>query len=229
MERFLFTKLSMLIVIALVLQMHGYKDCLEKERTALLEIKAFYINSFSLESWVDDKVSDCCDWDYIGCNTTTGQVVNLSLSVVLDKHNSYPPPCPILNFSMFEPFEELQGLGLASNSLEGFVGSRESLKQLKILDLRYNYFNNSILSCLTTLTSLNTLLLKGNNLEDSNMKQGIELANLRNLEVLDLSFTRITSTAIANLRNLKFLNLCNNAISGTLQELGNIYYDCTSN
>ncbi|KAL5769606.1 hypothetical protein ACOSP7_013760 [Xanthoceras sorbifolium] len=262
MERFLFTKLSMLIVIGLVLQMHGYKGCLEKERTALLEIKELFLNSSvnidyvnsTFGSWVDDRVSNCCNWNQVECNTTTGRVINLSLFSILDY--SSLSLHPILNFSMFQPFEELQSLDLSLNDFEGCVDSRESLKQLKILDLGYNYFNSSILSYLTRLTSLKTLILRYNNLEDFNTEQG--LANLRNLEFLDLSYnyfnssilsylTRLTSLrtlklegnnlrdfntkqGLANLRNLEFLDLSYNGINGsTLQELGNIYYDFTSN
>ncbi|KAL5799304.1 hypothetical protein ACOSQ4_032188 [Xanthoceras sorbifolium] len=163
MERFLFTKLFMLIVITLVLQIYGCKGCLEKERIALLEIKALIINALTvvvddptLESWIDDRVSDCCDWYRVECNTTTGRVINLSLYGLL-YHST-----PILNFSMFQPFEELQSLNLSRNYFKGWVDSR-----------------------------------------------GAGLANLRNLEVLDLSN--------------------NYGLSGTLQGLGNIYYDFTSN
>ncbi|KAL5799236.1 hypothetical protein ACOSQ4_032120 [Xanthoceras sorbifolium] len=214
MERFLFTKLSMLIVIALVLQMHGYEGCLEKERTALLEIKELFLNSSvnidydrvnsKLGSWVDDRVSDCCNWNRVECNTTTLRVINLSLFEIL--YYKSLSLSPILNFSMFQPFEELQSLNLSRNFLKGYVNSRESLKQLKILNLGWNNFNSSILSYLTRLTSLKTLILQGNNLKDFNTKQG--LANLKNLEVLDLSQ--------------------NYELSGTGQELGNIYYDFTA-
>ncbi|KAL5799240.1 hypothetical protein ACOSQ4_032124 [Xanthoceras sorbifolium] len=223
MERFLFTKLSMLIVIALVLQMHGYEGCLEKERTALLEIKELFLNSSvnidydrvnsKLGSWVDDRVSDCCNWNRVECNTTTLRVINLSLFEIL--YYKSLSLSPILNFSMFQPFEELQSLNLSRNFLKGYVNIRgaglanlknlevldlsqnyelsgtgqelESLKQLKILNLGWNNFNSSILSYLTRLISLKTLILQGNNLKDFNTKQGAGLANLRNLEVLDLS------------------------------------------
>ena len=110
MER-LFTKLCMLIVVALALQMHGNKGCLEKERTALLAIKSFIINSTLfygddlnriVESWVDNRVFDCCDWYRVECSTTTGRVMNLSLSGLL-----YHESTIILNFSLFQPFEQL--------------------------------------------------------------------------------------------------------------------------
>ncbi|KAL5799244.1 hypothetical protein ACOSQ4_032128 [Xanthoceras sorbifolium] len=110
--------------------MYGCKGCLEKERIALLEIKAPTINASIvmvddhnrvLELWVDDRVSDCCDWYRVECNTTTGRVINLSLYGLL-YHST-----PILNFSMFQPFEELQSLNLSWNFLKGYVNSRGML------------------------------------------------------------------------------------------------------
>ncbi|TXG64672.1 hypothetical protein EZV62_011666 [Acer yangbiense] len=202
MERLL-TKLCMLIVVALALQMHGNKGCLENERIALLEIKPFMENA-TVESWVDDRVSNCCDWYRVECNTTTGRVMNLSLSGLLYESTT------ILNFSLFQPFEQLQILDLSFNSFEGWVDSRaHHLKQLKILDLGFNRFNGSILSYLTVITSLTTLIIDWNFIHDFNPSQGGGLGNLRNLEYLDLR---------GNLRNLEFLDLSFNRISGSLQQ-----------
>ena len=126
----MFTKLCMLIVVALALQMHGNKGCLEKERIALLAIKPFIINATispwvddndhnrTVESWVDDRVSDCCDWYRVECSTTTGRVMNLSLSGLLYESTT------ILNFSLFQPLEQLQILDLSYNSFEGWVDSK---------------------------------------------------------------------------------------------------------
>ncbi|KAL5836678.1 hypothetical protein ACOSQ3_013847 [Xanthoceras sorbifolium] len=232
MERFLFTKLFMLIMITLVLQMHGCKGCLEKERIALLKIKALIINASTvvvddynptleswiddhnrtLESWVDNRASDCCGWYQVECNTTTGRVINLSLSRLLYRST------PILNISLFQSFEELQSLNLSSNYFEGCGDCRESLKQLKILDLGSNNFNSSILPYLTTLTSLKTLKLGGNNLGDFNTKQGAGLANLRNLEDLDLSYNRINGTLqeLESLKQLKILDLGYNYFNSSI-------------
>ncbi|KAL5767156.1 hypothetical protein ACOSQ2_013939 [Xanthoceras sorbifolium] len=244
MERFLFTKLFMLIMITLVLQMHGCKGCLEKERIALLKIKALIINASTvvvddydptleswiddhnrtLESWVDNRASDCCGWYQVECNTTTGRVINLSLSRLLYRST------PILNISLFQSFEELQSLNLSSNYFEGCVDCRgaglANLRNLEVLDLSYNGINgtlqDSILPYLTRLTSLRTLILYNNNLEDFNTKKG--LANLKNLEVLDLSSNEINGTlqglGLANLKNLEVLDLSSNEINGTLQGLG---------
>ncbi|KAK2639632.1 hypothetical protein Ddye_027427 [Dipteronia dyeriana] len=236
MER-LFTKLCMLIVVALALLMHGNKGCLERERIALLAIKPFIINATVLfygvheddhnrtvDSWVDDRVSDCCAWHRVECSTTTGRVMNLSLSSLLYKSTT------ILNFSLFQPLEQLQILDLSYNSFEGWIDSRDiaahHLKHLKILNLGGNRFNNSILSYLTAITSLTTLILEGSNLHNFNPTQGGGLWNLRNLEYLGLSGTSINISlqelggGLENLRKLEFLDLSSNIMSGSLQELG---------
>ncbi|KAK1581252.1 hypothetical protein Q3G72_004294 [Acer saccharum] len=224
--------------------MHGNEGCLEKERIALLAIKPFIINAAVLfygdheddhnrtvESWVDDKASNCCDWYRVECSTTTGRVMNLSLSGLLYKSTT------ILNFSLFQPLEQLQILDLSYNSFEGWVDSRaHHLKQLKILNLGGNRFNCGILSYLTTITSLMTLILNFSNLKDFNPTQGGGLWNLRNLEYLGLSGTSINVSlqelgniqadvfyllvnggGLANLRNLEVLDLSSNIMSGSLQ------------
>ncbi|KAK1571845.1 hypothetical protein Q3G72_023991 [Acer saccharum] len=212
---------------ALALQMHGNKGCLEKERIALLAIKPFIINATfyydernrTVESWVDDRVSNCCDWYRVECNTTTSRVINLSLSGIL-----YDSPI-ILNFSLFQSFEQLQILDLSDNSFRGWVdirahGSFRSLKQLKMLNLGGNGFNSSILSYLTTTTSLTTLILKSNNLEDFNPRQGSGLANLRNLEFLDVSGNwmsgSLQESGICELKNLIELDVSSNQLEGHL-------------
>ncbi|KAL5769767.1 hypothetical protein ACOSP7_013921 [Xanthoceras sorbifolium] len=165
-----------------------------------------------LESWVDDRASDCCSWYQVECNTITGQVIDLSLSDLLYRST------PILNFSLFQPFEELQSLNLSFNYFKGWVDNSESLKQLKILDLGWNNFNSSILPCLTRLTSLRTLILGGNNLKDFNTKQGAGLANLRNLKFLDLSSNGINGTLqeLEGLKQLKILYLSWNNFNSSI-------------
>ncbi|TXG48843.1 hypothetical protein EZV62_024718 [Acer yangbiense] len=218
MER-LFTKLCMLIVVALALQMHGNKGCLEKERIALLAIKPFIINATvfdevvddrnrTVESWVNDRVSDCCDWYRVECNTTTGRVINLSLSNILSGSTT------ILNFSLFQPLEQLQILDLSDNYFEGWDYSRGegfgNLRNLEYLEL----------SGLGNLRNLEYLDLSSNSINGSLQELG--LANLTNLEFLDLSHNKIMSGSLqqANLRNLKFLNLSENGMIESLQELG---------
>ncbi|KDO47440.1 hypothetical protein CISIN_1g035976mg, partial [Citrus sinensis] len=194
--------------------MHGYKCCLQKERIGLLALKSFFISISDTEyaeeiltSWVDDDgmSSDCSnDWDGVKCNATTRRVMHLLLNDTAKFNFSYNSlfGVSLMNFSLFHPFEELQSLDLSLNAFEGFYENRAydsngSLKQLKILNLEANHFNDSILPYLNTLISLTTLILRENNIEGSRTIEG--LSNLRNLQLLDLR--------LANLTNLKTLDL----------------------
>lgn len=118
----------LLALIALLVQMHGYKACFNKERSALLELKSFFLSISDREyadeiltSWVDDGISDCCDWERVTCDATAGQVIQLSLDFarMFDFYNS-SDGFPILNFSLFLPFQELQILDLSGNYFDGW-------------------------------------------------------------------------------------------------------------
>ncbi|GAY69398.1 hypothetical protein CUMW_271630 [Citrus unshiu] len=218
--------MSLIWIIVLMNEIHGYKACLETERTALLEIKSFFISvsdirydDYILPSWVgedDGMPSDCCDdWEGVMCNATTRRVMQLSLNntKILNYYDRTSASF-LINMSLFHPFEELQSLDLSDNWFTGIYENRAYdsfgiLKQLKILKLGFNFFNDNILPYLNTLTSLTTLNLGYNKIEGSRTKQG--LANLRYLQVLDLSWNfnitsgSLTRLGLANLTNLKKL------------------------
>ncbi|KAH9723268.1 Receptor-like protein 15 [Citrus sinensis] len=240
-----FSLTSLIWIIVLINEMHGYKGCLETERTALLEIKSFFISVGDigyddkiLPSWVgedDGMPSDCCDdWEGVKCNATTRRVMQLSLTYT-ERLNYYDrTSASLLNMSLFHPFEELQSLNLSDNWFRGFYENKAydsfgSLKQLKILDLGCNFFNDSILPYLNTLTSLTTLILYSNSIEGSGTMQG--LANLRYLQVLDLSWNEnitsgsLTRLGLANLTNLKELDLrgCGITTSQGICKLKNLF------
>ncbi|KAH9667079.1 Receptor-like protein 13 [Citrus sinensis] len=211
----------LLALIALLVQMHGYKACFNKERSALLDRE--YADEI-LTSWVDDGISDCCDWERVTCDATAGQVIQLSLDFarMFDFYNS-SDGFPILNFSLFLPFQELQILDLSGNYFDGWNENKDydssgSSKKLKILNLNYNNFNDSVLPYLNTLTSLTTLNLYYNRIGGLNPSQG----NLTNLEVLDLSANRISGSLIelAPFRNLKVLGMRNNLLNGSVESKG---------
>uniref|UniRef100_A0A199UBX3 Leucine-rich repeat-containing N-terminal plant-type domain-containing protein n=1 Tax=Manihot esculenta TaxID=3983 RepID=A0A199UBX3_MANES len=70
-------KCLLLGVVILWIQIHGNKGCFEEERLALLDFKAFVgSNGFDadhlLPSWIDDPTSNCCKWERVMCNSTTG-------------------------------------------------------------------------------------------------------------------------------------------------------------
>ncbi|KDO39678.1 hypothetical protein CISIN_1g039136mg [Citrus sinensis] len=125
--KMLLMKLSLWIGMALI-QLHGYKACVETKRIALLEIKSFFISASDvgfddeiLSSWFDDDgmSSDCCnDWEGVKCNATTLRVTQLSLNqktkINYSDYNSYSYGVSFLNMSLlFHPFEELQRLDLS--------------------------------------------------------------------------------------------------------------------
>ncbi|XP_006427458.2 receptor-like protein 9DC1 [Citrus clementina] len=235
--------MSLIWIIVLMNEIHGYKGCLETERSALLEIKSFFISLSDiryddkiLPSWVgedDGMPSDCCDdWVGVMCNATTRRVMQLSLNYSQGLNSFYSTSASLLiNMSLFHPFEELQSLDLSSNGFTGIYENRAydsfgSLRQLEMLNLGNNDFNDSILPYLNTLTSLTTLNLRYNSIEGSRTKQG--LVNLRYLQVLDLSAnynitsSSLTRLGLANMTNLKELDLrgCGiTTIQGTRQQV----------
>ncbi|KAJ0018377.1 hypothetical protein Pint_10213 [Pistacia integerrima] len=106
----------------------------------------------------------------VQCNATTGRVIKLSLNDTRQFSQYYSlDRLPTLNLSLFHPFEELKSLNLSYNLFEGWHENKAydgfgCLKQLKILDLSHNYFNDTLLPYLNNLTSLTSLNLGWNNM-----------------------------------------------------------------
>ncbi|GAY62736.1 hypothetical protein CUMW_220210, partial [Citrus unshiu] len=240
LARSIFSLISLIWIIVLMNEMHGYKACLQTERTTLLELKSFFISISDREyegsiltSWVDDGMSsDCCDdWEGVKCNATTRRVMQLSLNGIrmfnFSDYNSYSYGVSLLNMSLFHSFKELQSLDLSDNWLKGIYenkayDSNGSLKQLKILNLCDNFFDDSILPYLNTLTSLTTLNLYYNCIEGSRIKQGLGICNLKNLFELDLSsnnFEGQLPQCLINLTHLKVLDISSNRLSGNLPSI----------
>ncbi|KAG8643714.1 hypothetical protein MANES_11G060028v8, partial [Manihot esculenta] len=182
-------------VVILWIQIHGNKCCFEEERLALLDLKAFVgSNGFDadhlLPSWID-TTSNCCEWEHVICNSTTGHVTELSLN-------------------------NTRQYNLESDS---FCCERLSkLKKLEVLDLTWNKFNNIILPSLGTLISLKTLILGSNSMEGSFPIQ--ELKNLKNLTCLDISRNNFNGALLfkelKNLKSLEFLDISYNSFNSTL-------------
>lgn len=122
--------LLMSIMIHILMAGLTQSNCIEEERKTLLEIKASHMKSYDSENdhflptWVDnydsstpgDRGCDCCDWERVNCNTTTGHVTDLSLYNLrgVEAESKFWP----LNFSLFLHFKELRSLNLSYDYLD---------------------------------------------------------------------------------------------------------------
>ena len=121
---------SLLWVLALVVHIHELRACIEEERMGLLELKAYLKSNTNytkplLPSWVHNLKSECCNWERVKCNDTTGYMIKLWLSninhethVYVDKENWF------LNESLLLPFKELRILDLSRNGIRGWQGNK---------------------------------------------------------------------------------------------------------
>ncbi|XP_058004632.1 receptor-like protein 14 isoform X5 [Hevea brasiliensis] len=223
MERPLFKFSLWVLLVIIFVQMNGCRACLEKERIGLLEFKAFLKSNCELDddldSWVEDRMSNCCGWNRVKCNTTSRRVVDLSLDAVIFPYHKI---CS-LNLSMFYPFEELLGLDLSDNWFYGWIhpAAFANLKFLKTLDMSYNYFNGSIsMEAFGNLKLLETLDISYNDFSGSILMGG--LCGLKSLVKLGLSYNYFSGPlpqCLGNLSNLRYLDLTYNQFSGNMQSV----------
>ncbi|GAY60443.1 hypothetical protein CUMW_202030 [Citrus unshiu] len=204
------SKMMIMFIMLLIIFKSGWSEgCLVHERFALLRLKHFFDDSY-LYDWADDEgATDCCQWERVECSNTTGQVIALNLSDTHGGEHSW-----YLNASLFTPFQQLESLDLTDNNIAGCVENEgierlSRLNNLKMLNLSYNSFNNSILSSLTHLSSLRSLNLFWNRLEGSiDVK---EFDSLRDLEELDIGGNKIDKFVVSKgyrgLRKLNYLDL----------------------
>ena len=113
---------SLLWALLLFVQIHEHRACIEEERMSLLELKAFIKSHTNytediLPTWVYETKSDCCSWERVNCSTTTGHMINLTLSDI-NRVESW-----FLNMSLLQPFKELRILDLSFNGIAGWPGN----------------------------------------------------------------------------------------------------------
>ncbi|WRX12787.1 Leucine-rich repeat - like 10 [Theobroma cacao] len=213
-------------MLLIVLLLEGWlcsDACWEHERIALLQLKPFFNRYDHLNSWLEAKGSDCCQWEMVECNSSTRRVIGLSLNYTRSFRSEVKERWH-LNASLFLPFKELKSLFLQGNHIagcvknEGFAKLSSRLGNLEILDLSDNYLNDSILLSLSELSSLKCLNLAANVLTGTSHVNGFEsFSRLSNLETLDLSGNSLKNSPLLhmelnNLTNLKNLDLSDNRI-----------------
>ena len=118
---------SLLWALLLFVQIYEHRACIEEERVSLLELKAFlkshtnYTKPF-LPTWVYEIKSDCCSWEQVNCSTTTGHVINLTLSQI-NQYSFKSEATWFLNMSLLQPFKELRILDISYNGIAGWLGN----------------------------------------------------------------------------------------------------------
>ena len=116
---------SLLWALLLCVQIHEHRACIEEERTGLLELKAFLKSHTNytkplLPTWVYETKGECCSWERVNCSTTTGHVINLTLSNI-NTEQDYGTL--FLNVSLLQSFKELRILDLSNNGISGWLGN----------------------------------------------------------------------------------------------------------
>ncbi|CDY35359.1 BnaA04g14880D [Brassica napus] len=132
-----------------------------------------------------------------------------------------------LNISLLQPFEDIRRLSLSveQNGFDGFFDDVEGykslrrLRNLEILDLSSNRFNDSIFPFLNGASSLKTIFLHNNLIEGPFPAE--EQKNLTNLELLDLSLNMLKGSLseLKDWTNLELLDLSRNFLNGSMLEL----------
>ena len=130
--------------LIVLVHLHGHRGCFEEERVGLLEMKEEFVRSTPnvtfldhllpsrvLPSWVDD--SECCEWERVTCNSTTGHVTHLFLhnlwefDIELVDYFDLKDMVWFLNVSLFETFKELRSLDLSFNAIGGWIDHKGML------------------------------------------------------------------------------------------------------
>ena len=116
---------SVVVLFLVHFGVNVFFGCWEQERIALLQYKASIINNadeYYFPSWEpSNKESDCCEWERVKCNITTGSVIELALNSMISYWSGESGGGWYFNASLFLPFEELQYFDLSDNSIPRWV------------------------------------------------------------------------------------------------------------
>nr|GME08852.1 receptor-like protein 12 [Ipomoea batatas] len=185
-------------------------QCMSDQKILLLQLR----NSLEFNSTASTKLSrwnhttDCCDWPGVECDTS-GHVITL----ILDNE---AVTGGIDDSSCLFSLQYLETLDLSSNCLNGSIPEYFfEFSKLSRLRLSSNSFAGMIQPSLFSLPSLQILDLSYNSF-DGLVDEYVNVSAVSQLESLDLSSNRLTSTVVvpkflANFSNLKILSLgaCN--------------------
>ncbi|GAB4860027.1 hypothetical protein Ancab_040423 [Ancistrocladus abbreviatus] len=215
-----FFKLFSLLILCTITKSSSSKHqlCQDNERAALLQFKlSLSISEFAstypsaypkIESWESmESESDCCLWEGIGCDMTSGHVTILDLSSSLLSGSIHS------NSSLFE-LVYLHTLNLADNDFRSSLIPAEisHFFNLKNLNLSLSRFSGQMPTEICQLSNLVSLDLSQNSLKLRQPSFKSLLESLSSLEVLLLDEVSISSRVpkmLANLTSLRKISLVN--------------------
>ncbi|KAH0729107.1 hypothetical protein KY289_000295 [Solanum tuberosum] len=163
-------------------------------------------------SW--NKSTDCCSWDGVYCDETTGKVIelNLTCSKLQGKFHS--------NSSLFQ-LSNLKRLDFSYNDFSGSLISPKfgELSSLTHLDLSHSRFSGLIPAEISRLSKLHVLHIFLEDLRFGPHNFELLLKNLTQLRELNLDTVNISSTIPLNFSSyLTTLSLWNTQLYGVLPE-----------
>ena len=180
------------------------KGCLEEERKGLLAFKAFFETSgedaeYLLPSWVEDRESECCGWERVTCDSSTGHVTELFLSMTIQTSLDGNT---VFNLSLFQPFKNLKLLNLSSNGLVGWNQNEGKISSLLLTNFHIFVFfpflfllfsHAQIIYTSTSMMTPHCVNSSNNNIAGSDY-----FPRLSMLETLDLSNNSLNNIAGSN-------------------------------
>ncbi|TYI73042.1 hypothetical protein E1A91_D07G102300v1 [Gossypium mustelinum] len=168
--------------------------CIAAEKRALLDFKEGLTDDYNrLVSWTS-KEEECCEWEGVGCDNTTGHVIMLDLGPKFG--GSWMPISGEIGTSLLE-LKHLSHLDLSMNHFEKIPEFIGSLAELTYLNLSYSPLTGFIPHQLGNLSRLLYLDLSNGDFEHSLTSDNLEwlshLSSLKLLKIRHASFKKATN------------------------------------
>ncbi|ONK56155.1 uncharacterized protein A4U43_C10F4710 [Asparagus officinalis] len=205
--------MSRFFVLALVLILTAALSsaCNQQDLTALLAIKSSFPPNSLPNSWTASI--DCCAWDYIECDDTTGRVITLSISDNKYIKGSIPSSVTKLSALQTLSFSNLPGL---SGSIPTFIAQLPTLSSIQFSQLPG--LTGQIPSQLSKLTGLQFFTIYKTKLSGPIPSFLSAFTGLKELEIAGNSFVGTIPSSIGNLVNLTSIDLSSNQLTGAIPD-----------
>ncbi|XP_047042841.1 receptor like protein 22-like [Lolium rigidum] len=168
--------------------------CLPDEASSLLQLRRSFTHA-NLSSWRAGR--DCCSWEGVACDISSGRVVSLNLGVDLQIRHIHPA---LLNLT------SLSSLSLATTGISEGLSSLSKLPSLNSLELHGSNSWDPQLSSVGTIKQLTSLRLQAYGFSRSSVPSWIgSLTSLVYLRMHGCNFTGPVPYQIGNLPNLTLL------------------------